>query len=228
MQFDNSRQSGICGLQPTSHRRFKRTSCYMKPFFHLAIVFSIFPALVSGMAGCSHTGTMTAERRQTAATPVQKDQNQRIEDLTQALLALDANVSEEEARGLAQSAIKHAAILGQRYRVVRPPHWHNLLVTFGWKKRGLCYHWTEDLLKHLEGVRLHHLHLQRVVAHRGSNVREHHSVLVITGNNTFEEGIVLDGWRGSGTLFWVPAGKDRYPWVPLSADNRLENAADRN
>jgi hypothetical protein len=200
----------------------------MKTFFHFTIIFSILWALAAGVTGCSHTGAATAERHDALAAPGQKGQSQRIDDLTQALLALDPSVSEEEARVVAQSAIEHAAILGQRYRIVRPPQWHNLLVTFGWKKRGLCYHWTEDLLKHLEGLRLQQLHLQRVVAHRGSDLREHHSVLVITGNNSFPEGIVLDGWRGSGNLFWVPAGKDRYPWVPLSADNRLENAGDGN
>ena len=194
----------------------------MKTFLHFTFVFSIFLALVSAVAGCSHTGDAPAERSGAVAAVGQTDQNQRIDDLTQAFLALDPSVSEEEARGLAQSAIEHAAILGQRYGIVRPPHWHNLLVTFGWKKRGLCYHWTEDLLKHLEGLGLQQLHLQRVVAHRGSDLREHHSVLVITGNNSFPEGIVLDGWRGSGTLFWVPAGKDRYPWVPLDREYVFE------
>jgi hypothetical protein len=190
------------------------------------MIFSILLALASGVTGCSHTGTATAERHSAPAASGQKGQSQRIDDLTQALLALDPSVSEEEARDVAHSAIKHTAILGQRYRIVRPPLWHNLLVRFGWKKRGLCYHWTEDLLKHLEGLRLQHLHLQRVVAHRGSDLREHHSVLVITGNNSFPEGIVLDGWRGSGSLFWAPVGKDRYPWVPLNGEGRLDNAAD--
>ena len=200
----------------------------MKILSHFTIMFSIFLALASGVTGCSHTGAATADRHSAPAASGQKGQSQRIDDLTQALLALDSSVSEEEARDVAQSAIEHAAILGQQYRIVRPPLWHNLLVTFGWRKRGLCYHWTEDLLKHLEELRLQQLHLQRVVAHQGSDLREHHSVLVITGKNSFPEGIVLDGWRGSGKLFWVPAGKDRYPWVPLSADNRLENAGDGN
>jgi hypothetical protein len=51
-------------------------------------------------------------------------------------------------------------------------------------------------------------------------------VLVITRENSFQEGIVLDGWRGSGNLFWMPAGKDRYPWVPLNAGGRFESTPD--
>jgi len=191
---------------------------------HLAVALSFFLALASGLLSCSHKPAATVEPPGLSQDPqlLHEDQLQRIDDLTQALLALDPDVTEKEARGVAQSAIVHTAELGRRYRVVRPPQLHNLLVKFGWKKRGLCYHWTEDLLRHLEALQLRHLHLQRVVAHRGSDLREHHSVIVIARETSLREGIVLDGWRGSGDLFWMPAGEDHYPWVPLYDGDRLE------
>jgi hypothetical protein len=190
------------------------------------VTFSIAVAIATILLGCGHIAPETAEQRAADAPSLQKDQRQRIDELTQALLALDSGVSEKEARGVAQSAVTHAAILGRRYRIVRPPQLHNLLVKFGWKKRGLCYHWAEDLLKHLEELNLRHLQLQRVVAHRGSDLREHHSVLVISREKSYQEGIVLDGWRGSGDLFWAPAGEDRYPWVPLDGEKRSETGAE--
>jgi hypothetical protein len=198
----------------------------MKSVHHFAVTFPIVLAIASVLLGCGHTAPATAEQRAADAPPLQKDQRQRIDNLAKALLALDPGVSEKEARGVAQSAVTHAALLGRRYRVVRPPQLHNILVKFGWKERGLCYHWTEDLLKHLEELNLRHLQLQRVVAHRGSDLREHHSVLVTSREKSYREGIVLDGWRGSGNLFWAPAGEDRYPWVPLDGGEQFEDTAD--
>ena len=186
---------------------------------HLLVGLILLSAVAGAPLGCGHTVPATAEKPAAAGQPIPDEQLQRIDGLTEALLALDPGVSENEARDVAQSAILHARELGRRYRIVRPPQLHNLLVKFGWKKRGLCYHWTEDLLVHLKALDLRQLNLQRVVAYRGSNLREHHSVVVTSGESPFSEGIVLDGWRHSGALYWSPVGKDRYPWVPLSAAN---------
>jgi hypothetical protein len=50
------------------------------------------------------------------------------------------------------------------------------------------------------------------VAHRGSELREHNSVVVTARGQKFEEGIVLDPWRNSGELYWARVKNDRYPW----------------
>jgi len=191
----------------------------MKPARHISVSWILLWAIALGGLGCAHTAPPKTGH-------YGADQLQRIDSLTQALRALGPGVSEKEARGVARSAVTHATTLGRRYAVVRPPQLHNLLVKIGWKKRGLCYHWAEDLLSHLEELQLRHLQLQRVVAHRGSDLREHHSVMVTTRRKPFEEGIVLDGWRGSGELYWSPVGEDRYPWTPLDARASFEDDTD--
>ncbi len=198
----------------------------MKSNRHRVVWVTILSAITLGSFGCGRTTPTITGIRPVDSQPVPNDHLQRIDHLTQALLALDPGVSENEARGVAQSAVTHAALLGRRYRVVRPPQLHNILVKLGWKQRGLCYHWTEDLLKHLKELNLSQLHLQRIVAHRGSDLREHHSVIVTTRKKPFQEGIVLDGWRNSGKLFWSPVGEDRYPWVPLDDAASSKNGTD--
>lgn len=197
-------------------------------FRHYSVGMIVLAAVAFASLGCSHSAPATAENGRASGQFPAGEQRQQIHDLTRALLALDPGVSENEARGVAQSAFTHVAVLSQRYRIVRPPQLHNVLVKLGLKQRGLCYHWTEDLLNHLEKLDLRQLHLQRVVAHRGSDLHEHHSVIVTTPENPFSEGIVLDGWRNSGVLYWSPVGEDRYPWVLLNgADRPAEGTEER-
>jgi hypothetical protein len=40
------------------------------------------------------------------------------------------------------------------YNLVRPAEVHNVLVRIGVKDRGLSYHWTEDLMKRLQSLKL--------------------------------------------------------------------------
>jgi hypothetical protein len=87
-----------------------------------------------------------------------------------------------------------------------------VLVRIGLKDRGLCHHWTTDLMEQLELLELKTYQLYWGVAHRGSELREHNSVVVAAKGQRFEEGIVLDPWRNSGELHWTPVKNDRYPW----------------
>ena len=198
----------------------------MKPSLCPVIICAILLAIAAGLSGCSATMPNSAGSRPAAAHPLPNDQQQRIDILTRALLALGPEVSENEARDVAQSAVTHTALLGKRYGVVRPPELHNILVKIGWKQRGLCYHWTEDLMRHLRGLPRSHLRFQRVVANQGSNLHEHHSVVVTTTQNAFEQGIVLDGWRDSGVLYWSPVGDDRFPWKLLHGEARAGDVTD--
>ena len=212
---DNLLARRISGNQHVNNRKrlHMQFANYRMTFIRHLVVFVILLSAVAAVQGCSHMVPATA------GNPAAGGAAERIDDLTRALLALDSGVSEKEARGVAQSAFAQVAVLRRRYDIVRPPQLHNLLVKVGWKQRGLCYHWTEDLLRHLQALDLRHLHLQRVVAYRGSDLHEHHSVIVTTRKSPFSEGIVLDGWRHSGVLYWGPVGEDRYPWEPLSKSN---------
>ncbi|MCU0559423.1 MAG: hypothetical protein MUD16_04440 [Desulfobacterales bacterium] len=139
----------------------------------------------------------------------------KITSLQGSLKGLGPGVDPAEARRVAEAAVTHSLRLAEEYRVVPPARWHNLLIQMGLRERGLCYHWTEDLMRHLQALQLATYELHWGVAHPGSDLREHNSVVVTALNQTFEKGLVLDPWRNSGGLTWVRVAQDAYPWQPL-------------
>jgi hypothetical protein len=136
----------------------------------------------------------------------------KVAALSDDLAALNHHTNSTEAGDLAQTAISYSYRLAEEYRVVRPAVFHNLLVRIGLKDRGLCYQWTEDLMTRLDSMQLKSFQLHWGVAYRGSELREHNTVVVTARGQPFEDGIVLDPWRNSGELFWARVKKDHYPW----------------
>ena len=116
---------------------------------------------------------------------------------------------------MAETAVRESAVLAEEYQLVRPAVAHNLLVLFGLRERGLCYHWTEDLMQRLQALDLKSFQLHWGVAYRGSELREHNCVVITAKGQRFFKGIVLDPWRNSGNLFWAQVNKDDYPWKVL-------------
>ena len=139
----------------------------------------------------------------------------KVKQLEQELIGLSATIDKTEARILAETAVREAAVLAEEYQLVRPAVSHNLLVVFGVKDRGLCYHWTEDLMKRLDALDLKSVQLHWAVAYRGSELREHNCVVITGSGQPFLQGIVLDPWRNSGNLYWARVTKDSYPWKVL-------------
>ena len=139
----------------------------------------------------------------------------KVKQLENVLLALSAAVDKTEAMMVAETAVRESAVLAEEYQLVRPAVAHNLLVALGIKDRGLCYHWTQDLMKRLQALDFNSLQLYWGVAHRGSELREHNCVVVTAKGQRFFKGIVLDPWRNSGNLYWARVTKDSYPWKVL-------------
>lgn len=176
--------------------------------------------LLIGLLGCASakvyypgngtTGTATSGNR--SDDQIYRD---RIKKLEQELIALDATVDEIDSKILAETAVRESAVLAEEYQLVRPALAHNLLVVFGIRERGLCYHWTQDLMKRLEALDLKSFQLHWGVAYRGSELREHNCVVITARQQDFFEGIVLDPWRNSGSLFWARVTEDSYPWKVL-------------
>lgn len=131
------------------------------------------------------------------------------------LVALSPLVDLIEARQVAETAIGYSALLAEKYDLIRPAILHNVLIRIGLKNRGLCYHWTEDLMDRLQELDLKTYQLHWGVAHRGSELREHNSVVITAKGQQFEDGVVLDPWRNSGQLYWTFVKNDRYPWQKL-------------
>lgn len=136
----------------------------------------------------------------------------KIASLQNDLAGLNAEADIAEAGQVAQTAIQYSFYLAEKYELVQPAVLHNVLVRVGWKDRGLCHHWTVDLMQQLNLLQLKTYQLYWGVAHRGSELREHNSVVIAAKGHRFDEGIVLDPWRNSGVLFWSPVKNDRYPW----------------
>ncbi len=137
---------------------------------------------------------------------------EKIQLLQEDLAALNQQADLLEAGQVAETAVTYTNQLAEEYHLVHPAVLHNVLIRLGLKDRGLCYHWTEDLLKKLQSLELRSYQLRWGVAHRGSELREHNSVVITARGQPFEKGMVLDPWRNSGDLYWALIKTDRYPW----------------
>ena len=188
----------------------------MKPRLIYAFAFCFPIAFIScGKASVYYPGSPTFD----SATPADQVKVQtyweKVDQLEQALVALSQTVDRAEARRAAETALRESAVLAEEYQLIRPAVAHNLLVVLGLKDRGLCYHWTADLVKRLQALELKSLQLHWGVAHRGSELREHNCVVITARGQDFFQGIVLDPWRNSGQLFWARITQDNYPWKML-------------
>lgn len=176
--------------------------------------------LLTGLLGCATANVYYPGR--TSADPTNSTQQtqayaywEKVKQLEQELIGLSQKIDPQEAKRVAETAVRESALLAEEYQLVRPAVAHNLLIVIGIKDRGLCYQWTEDLMKRLEALELKTFQLHWAVAYRGSNLREHNCVVITAAGQPFSKGIVLDPWRDSGNLYWARVTQDRYPWKIL-------------
>ena len=170
------------------------------------------------MSGCAASGKFVQDpnaAKYPADISSAEIDRQTAEALENDLMALNHGSARTEARKLAETALQASTFLTEEYELVRPPVVHNIFVQMGWRDRGLCYQWTEDLMSHLMALQLKSYQLRWGVAHRGSDLREHNTVVITANGQSFEDGLVLDPWRNSGNLYWVVVKKDTYPWKEL-------------
>src|SRR5213596_2942945 len=130
-----------------------------------------------------------------------------IKGLSKALAGLAHDMDPAEAELVSVTAHTTARKLAKDYRVVLNPEFTVFLVNIGMRKRGWCGHWAQDI-----GTRLKELKLRTLVLHWGvayDHTSSENNCLVITARNQpFEDGIILDGWRRAGRLFWCKVKKD--------------------
>jgi hypothetical protein len=130
-----------------------------------------------------------------------------IKDLASALTKLAPDVDPAEAELISVTAHTTARKLARDYHVVLNPEFQAFLVNVGARKRGWCGHWAQDI-----GTRLKELKPRTLVLHWGvayDHTSSENNCLVITARNQpFKDGIILDGWRRAGRLFWCPVIKD--------------------
>lgn len=144
---------------------------------------------------------------------VPSTQDDRTLALRGAIMALSADVDRAEAQRAAEIAINYPLELRQIYGVTDPPLIHNTKVNLGQRSRGLCWHWADDLEKRLAEAGFETLDLHRAIANASSLLIDHSTVVLSAQGAAMEQGIVLDGWRRGGVLFWSQVKEDpRYKW----------------
>jgi hypothetical protein len=131
-----------------------------------------------------------------------------INDLRNALIALSPRtVDPREAALLSETAHHVSRQCAREYGVIGDPAVHNYLINIGVKKRGICADYAHDI-----GAKLRELRFQTLVLHWGAawpkESDENNALVVTAKNQPFVEGIVLDGWRRSGKLFWCAVRDD--------------------
>lgn len=179
-------------------------------------VFCLLVALLGcATANVYYPGQASADPTSPAQQAKAQAYWENVKRLEGELNALGPAVDPIEARRVAETAIRESAVLAEEYQLIRPAVAHNLLVVMGMKDRGLCYQWTEDLMKRLEALELKSFQLHWAVAYPGSNLREHNCVVISVNGQPFSKGILFDPWRHSGNLYWTAVVKDTYPWEIL-------------
>jgi hypothetical protein len=135
----------------------------------------------------------------------------KAEELANQLASLSRRVDPNEATLVAQCAFSTVAQLRQEYRMFGTPIFNNFLVYHGWRKRGYCYQWSEDLLLALDTLKLKTLELHWGDTYRDT-WRENNCLVVTAKGQPFERGMILECWRHFGHLRWnlVPSDQDPY------------------
>ncbi len=130
-----------------------------------------------------------------AKQPSLSAESEKVQKLTQDLMALGKNVDKKEAALLAKEAITYPKVLAKEYDLVSPANYHNLLIN-------------------LKKQKFKSFDLRWAVSHKGGP-EEHNSVVAVAKGAAFETGILLDPWRNSGDLFWsrLTHDEEKFQWV---------------
>lgn len=136
-----------------------------------------------------------------------------IRNLSKALAALAPDVDPSEAELASITVHTTARSLAKQYHIVLNPEFQCFLINIGLRKRGYCGHWARDI-----GERLKDLKLKTLVLHWGAykpgTTGESNCVIITAQNQPFQDGIVIDGWRRAGRLYWAKVMKDdEYQWT---------------
>ena len=187
--------------------------------FKIKNYFAVLLASFVFLGGCSSVqfdGVHTNKKGDTIVSAIDSVENDKINNLYQAIMSLGPNIQPSEAKFVAREAVLYPKVLANRYKLMSPPLLHNVLVNYGKRPRGLCYQWTRDM-----GLQINRpmksLQFFHGVAFRRNYWKEHSTLVVAAKGKGVPDGIVLDPWRNSGVLFWSPVKDDKkYPWVQFT------------
>jgi len=168
--------------------------------------------LVIGItAAFAVSSAVVSAEQQRLSFEVPEKESAKAEELANQLAGLSRRVDPNEAKLLADCAYATVARLRPEYNMFGTPIFNNFLVYHGWRKRGYCFQWTEDLLLALDTLKLKTLELHWGDAYRDT-WRENNCVVVTAKGQPFDQGMILECWRHFGHLRWnlVPSDQDPY------------------
>jgi len=135
------------------------------------------------------------------------------EALARDLMALSPKIDPKEALLLAKESLAHTRVLAKQYQLMTPPDYHNALTNMGYRERGLCHEWAEDMMVHLKKQNFKSFDLRWGIAFKGEP-KEHNSVVVVAKGKALKDGMLIDPWRLSGELYWKRVTQDKgYVWL---------------
>lgn len=170
----------------------------MKNIFPLIIIMIIFSA-------CSSKYTKIDLDNRTY-------NSKEVKKLTNLILSTSNKINLEEAKRFSYDAITFSKHLANKYKVETTALIHNSLINLNLKKRGFCYHYTNDLKKYLKTKKFKTFKLIKAISKRDEYF-EHTSLVLTRDDLEFKDSIVLDAWRNTGVLFFKKIKDDtRYKW----------------
>ncbi len=148
--------------------------------------------------------------------PVQVSQPQKAK-LSAQLHSLDKNTPLKESIRLSKDIFYTVGRLTKEFQLTSPPLWHNTLVNMGFRKKGLCYHWSDALYRHLLTQKYRDFEFHLVGANIGEYWREHNALVIVSKGGKIEDGVLIDPWRDSGRVYFSKVNADRkYNWLHRS------------
>ena len=135
----------------------------------------------------------------------------KVSKLSSKLQSISQSIQKDEAKDLAQFSHYYTKVLANRYKLIISPNFQNFLINIGIKKKGYCYNYADDLAAALLKRGYKSFKFYRII-HKQGTMFEHNAVLVSSHDKGFF-GVVLDGWRDAGELYYSFLKDDsNYDW----------------
>lgn len=137
-----------------------------------------------------------------------------VKNLEKTITSIGSSIDRGEAKELSLKSMIISSKLAKKYDLVKPPLYHNFLVNIGVKNRGLCWHFAYDMLSQIKALDLKTFDYYIGGANINDYWEEHNTLVITCKGCKFDEGVVLDPWRNSGTLYFSKVKDDiNYNWI---------------
>ena len=139
-------------------------------------------------------------------------QDKDVQKLSKMISSLSPTIDKDEALDIALFSTSYTKKLANSYKLVGSPNFQNFLINIGLKKKGYCYNYADDLATALLHRGYKSVSIYRA-AHKIHTYFEHNCV-VITPKERNDIGVILDGWRNAGKLYfdYMKNDKKNYDW----------------